>query len=122
MIKTFLLQLAHSRISRSLIGWGFAHMTFALPVHRLRETPNLIAFDHPKPGYPVHILLVPKKAIPNLASLGSEDTGFMLDLFNTVRDLVKELKLEVQGYRLIANGGAYQEVPQLHFHLISGEN
>jgi hypothetical protein len=27
--------------------------------------------------------------------------------------------LEAQGHRLIANGGSYQEVPMLHFHLIS---
>jgi diadenosine tetraphosphate (Ap4A) HIT family hydrolase len=38
-----------------------------------------------------------------------------------VRDLVERFDLERRGYRLIINGGKYQEVPQLHFHLVSSE-
>jgi diadenosine tetraphosphate (Ap4A) HIT family hydrolase len=45
---------------------------------------------------------------------------FLPDLFTTVRKLVEELGLEQKGYRLIVNGGEYQEFPQLHFHLVSG--
>jgi diadenosine tetraphosphate (Ap4A) HIT family hydrolase len=35
--------------------------------------------------------------------------------------LITEFKLEDSGYRLITNGGIYQDIPQLHFHLISDE-
>jgi diadenosine tetraphosphate (Ap4A) HIT family hydrolase len=52
-------------------------------------------------------------------ALAAADTDFLLDLIQTVQSLVKELNLEASGYRLIANGGAYQDVPHLHFHLIS---
>lgn len=94
-------------------------MSFAIPVQRLRETRNLIAFYHPQPTYPVHILLVPKKALAGLSALTSADAPFLVDLFQTVQDLVQELGLESGGYRLIVNGGRYQDVPQLHFHLVS---
>src|SRR5713226_9600141 len=114
-----LSQLIRSPAGRRLTGWIFTHMSFAIPVHRLRETATLMAFHHPQPGYPVHILLVPKKAIANLAALAPADADFMVDLFATVQSLVAELGLETSGYRLIANGGPYQAVPQLHFHLIS---
>ena len=120
MFKSYLLHLARSPMGRWLLGWGFEHMSFALPVHRLHETTTLIAFHHPRPAYAVHILLVPKKAISSLADLGPGDAGFLVDLFATVQELVKALNLEESGYRLIANGGQYQDVPQLHFHLISG--
>jgi diadenosine tetraphosphate (Ap4A) HIT family hydrolase len=43
-------------------------------------------------------------------------------VFATVRQLVERLDLQEQGYRLVVNGGDYQEFPQLHFHLISGES
>jgi len=105
-----------------MIGWGFAYMSFALPVQRLRETSSLIAFYHPKPAYPVHILIVPKKAVSSLTDLNQSDTGFLIELFSTVQELVTELKLEQAGYRLIVNGGLYQDVDQLHFHLISGSD
>lgn len=96
-------------------------MSFALPIKRLKETSHLLAFYHPTPAYPVHILIVPKKEIRSLAGLGEEDAGFMVELFATVQDLVKELGLEGRGYRLIINGGAYQDFPLLHAHLVSGD-
>ncbi len=94
-------------------------MSFAIPVQRLRETPNLLAFYHPNPSYPVHILLVPKRDYHSLLEIPPEDGAFQRDLFETVQQLVREFGLEETGYRLIANGGAFQEIPILHFHLIS---
>jgi histidine triad (HIT) family protein len=96
-------------------------MSFALPVQRLRETGSLLAFYHPRPAYRVHILLVPKKAVPSLADLDPGEQAFLSDLIACVQSLVVELRLEASGYRLIVNGGEYQDVPQLHFHLIAGE-
>lgn len=104
---------------RFLIGWMLAHMTFALPVKRLRETSNLLAFHHPAPVYPFHALIVPKKPVASLAKLEPDDTAFLTDLFATVQSLVQEFNLAEGGYRLIVNGGAYQDFPQLHFHLVS---
>lgn len=100
-----------------LIGWIFAHMSFAIPVKRLHETETLMAFYHPKPAYPFHVLLVPKKAVLSLKDLDSTDTAFLTDLYSTVQNLVDEFQLPA--YRLIVNGGEFQDFPQLHFHLIS---
>ena len=100
-----------------LIGWIFAHMSFAIPVKRLCETETLMAFYHPKPSYSFHVLLVPKKAITSLKEFDPTNTGFLTDLYSTVQSLVNEFQLPA--YRLIINGGEYQDFPQLHFHLIS---
>jgi histidine triad (HIT) family protein len=96
-------------------------MSFAIPVKRLKETETLMAFHHPRPSHPLHILLVPKRPYASLLELAPDDAGFSKDLFTTVQDLVREFGLERSGYRLIANGGAYQDVPHLHFHLIAEE-
>jgi len=116
-----MLRLARSPLARYFIGWLFAHMSIALPVQRLRETERLLAFYHPRPSYPVHILLVPKKAIASLGELTAQDRDLLPELIECVQSLVAELGLEEAGYRLIVNGGKYQDVPQLHFHLVSGE-
>jgi len=110
-------KILHLRFIVFLIGWIFAHMSFAIPVKRLRETSNLIAFHHPSPSYKVHILLIPKRQVQSLADLNPQDTAFLTDLYSTVQSLVKELDLKA--YRLIINGGEYQDFPHLHFHLIS---
>ncbi len=75
------------------IGWMFEHMSFAIPVHRLRETENLMAFRHPKPSYKFHVLLVPKKAVASLKELTSNDSAFLIDLYSTVQSLVDEFHL-----------------------------
>ncbi len=105
------------RFFAPLIGWIFAHISFAIPVERLRETNTLMAFHHPKPSYPFHVLLVPKKAVASLKEMDPRDTTFLTDLYSTVQSLVDEFQLPA--YRLIVNGGQYQDFPQLHFHLIS---
>jgi histidine triad (HIT) family protein len=111
VMRKFLLFLA------PLIGWIFAHMSFAIPVKRLRETETLLAFHHPKPSYPFHVLFVPKKSIASLKDFDSMDTAFLTDLYSTVQNLIEEF--HPPAYRLIVNGGEYQDFPQLHFHLIS---
>ena len=105
------------RLFAPLIGWIFAHMSFAIPVKRLRETETLMAFHHPKPSYTFHVLLVPKKAVTSLKEFDPTDTTFLTDLYSTVQSLVSEFHLPA--YRLIVNGGEYQDFPQLHFHLVS---
>ncbi len=102
------------------VRWVFAHMSFAIPVKRLRETSTLMAFRHPKPAYPFHVLIVPKKEVASLTELDPSDTAFLADLFSTVQSLVAEFQLPA--YRLIVNGGEFQDVPQLHFHLVSEDH
>lgn len=95
-------------------------MSFAIPIHRLSETKTLLAFYHPQPSYPIHILLVSKQPYATLLDLSPRDTDFLRDLIETVQNLVRELNLERSGYRLIANGGPFQDIPHLHFHLVAG--
>jgi len=106
------------KILTCIIGWAFTHMSFAIPVKRLRETDALLAFYHPKPAYPFHVILLPKKEIPSLKDLDPNDSVFLHDLYSSVQSLVDEFHLSA--YRLIVNGGEYQDFPHLHFHLISG--
>lgn len=118
MIGSVLLTLARSRWAARWIGALFARYSRWLPVRRVRETEHALAFWHPRPAYPIHILIVPKLALISLADLGSgapNPAGAMLGLARTVAH-----DLELADYRLILNGGAYQDVPQLHLHLISG--
>ena len=97
----------------------FAYFSFIIPGKRLAESDSVLAFHHPSPSYPLHILIVPKAKYRSLADLPSKDHLFELELFSVVNELVKMFNLESKGYRLIVNGGNAQEVDHLHFHLIS---
>jgi len=111
-----LFRLANTSFGRFLTAWILAHMSFAIPVKRLRETDALLAFPHPQPEHPFHVIILPKQAIASFADLDPLDP-FLAGLVTVVQSLVAEYHLPA--YRLIVNGGAYQEFPHLHFHLIS---
>jgi histidine triad (HIT) family protein len=119
VVREWFLRLARSGLGHLLVGWVFTHMSFAIPVKRLRETETLLAFHHPQPSHTLHILLVPKRPFSTLLDVPPDTADFLRDLLETVQSLVREFGLEQCGYRLITNGGAYQDVPQLHFHLVS---
>jgi len=115
--------LRHPLFYRTFL-WMLNNLPFALPVKRLRETDSLLAFFHPKPAYPFHVLILPKQAVRSFAdpSTGSGQrldpaNPFLADLVTAAQSLVDEYHLTA--YRLIVNGGEYQEFPHLHFHLIS---
>jgi histidine triad (HIT) family protein len=113
--------LADIRPFREMLIWGLSQIGSLLPMRKIGETDSLIYFYHPQPVYPIYILLLPKKDIRDLSRIDLGEGEFLWNLFVTVRELIEDLHLEVGGYRLIVDGGDYQEFPQLHFHLISGE-
>lgn len=119
MLARFLFPLARSRWLGWLVGQLFTHMSFLLPVSRLHETPTVIAFYHPRPTYPFHVLLVPKRPLGSLTDITAQDTTFLVELFQVVQNLVQEFGLDESGYRLVCNGGSNQDIPHLHFHLIA---
>ena len=96
-----------------------AYFAFLIPAQKLVEMDTLVAFHHPSPSYPLHILILPKGRYRSLTDLPSDDLRFESDLFTAVRHLVQLFGLQDGSYRLIANGGQAQEVDHLHFHLVS---
>lgn len=94
-------------------------MSDGLPLKYVKETKHLLAFHHPNPAYPFHVVFVPKRKIASLDDLTDEDQTFLSEIFSNVQELVQLHDLNENGYRLVVNGGKNQEFGILHFHLIS---
>ena len=121
-LKNTLFRMAKTKLGASLMGTIFGAMPFLIPSEKLIETDTLVAFHHPVPSYRIHILLVPRRHYSSLMELDAADLTFMQDLIRSAQELVARFDLEAGGYRLLVNGGKSQDVPYLHFHLISGED
>jgi histidine triad (HIT) family protein len=117
----FLQKIVNSKLGGMLLGYCFARFSFILPVRRVFENDRLLAFHHPKPCYPLHILLVPKEAVCTLADLPTSEMGLLHEILETAQKIVDQLDLPNSGTRIILNAGDYQKVPQLHFHLIADQ-
>jgi len=73
-----------------------------------------------QPQAPVHLLIIPKKAIPRLDQAGLADVGVLGHLLLTAGAMARKLEL-AHGYRLVINNGpdACESVPHLHVHLLA---
>lgn len=114
-------RLAKTRFGGRLLNLVLSRASSLLPLPILAENESLLAFHHPRPGYPVHVLILPKRAYQDLLSVPSQDADLFIDLLGVVQQLILDLGLEQSSYRLIVNGGQAQDVKHLHFHLV-GEN
>ena len=121
LVSKLLFSIAKSRAGTLITGWSFAHLSALIPVDKLYETEWVVAFRHPKPSYPTHILIVPKRQIQSLLALTEADLPVLGEVVKAAQHLARTLALEEKGFRLIVNGGAYQDVMQIHWHLVSGE-
>ena len=94
-----------------------------LPSEKVFENERIIAIKDVAPVAPVHILLIPKKKIRDLQSVGKKDLILISEIAAIAQDLAKKFGIE-DGYRLLTNSGsgAGQEIFHLHFHLIGGRN
>lgn len=92
-----------------------------LPADKVFENERIIAFKDIHPVAPVHILIVPKKEIPDLQSMGVEDLPLMSEIVEVAQVLAKRYNI-TDGYRLLTNNGSLsgQMIFHLHFHLIGG--
>ncbi|MDB6081257.1 MAG: hIT-like protein [Chlamydiia bacterium] len=93
-----------------------------LPCDKVFENDRIIAFKDIAPQAPVHILIVPKKAIANISQATSEDKELLGEILLVASDLAKKFGIE-SGFRLLTNNGetAGQTVFHLHFHLLGGK-
>ena len=94
----------------------------SIPSKKVFENNRVLAFSDIDPRAPVHVIIVPKGHVVTVHGLSAADGGIANDLFDAVTSIVKQLKLEVSGYRLVINAGQHggQAVPHLHVHLLAG--
>lgn len=92
-----------------------------LPADKVFENERIVAFKDISPSAPVHILIVPKKEIPDLQSVSPEDLPLIGEVISVAQTLAERFGI-TEGYRLLTNNGAAagQTVFHLHFHLIGG--
>ena len=95
-----------------------------IPAAIVYEDELCVAFRDIAPAAPVHILLVPRKPIPDIAAATVEDAALMAHLMLKVGDIARAEGLTEGGFRTVMNTGeqAGQTVPHLHIHIIGGRS
>lgn len=93
-----------------------------LPCTKVFENERILAIEDIHPVAPVHVLIMPKKEIPNIHSMQPEDWPLIGEILEVAQKIAEEKGI-ADGYRILTNNGpdAGQTVFHLHFHLIGGK-
>ena len=85
------------------------------------ETANAVAFADLSPQTPTHLLVVPRRHLPDL-SAAAEEEALLGEVLGLAGRVAREAGLSDRGYRVLTNTGpdAGQSVRHLHFHVLGG--
>jgi histidine triad (HIT) family protein len=86
------------------------------------EDDDVYAFKDLNPQAPVHVLIIPKAHITDVAVLQEQHDTLAGKLLRIGAQIAREIGIERTGYRLVANVGPHagQSVFHLHIHLLGG--
>ena len=92
-----------------------------IPAKLIHEDTLCVAFHDIAPQAPVHVLIVPRKAIARVAEASAEDQALLGHLLLVAQKIAKQLEL-AKGFRLVINNGpdGGESVPHMHVHLLGG--
>ncbi|MEI7036963.1 histidine triad nucleotide-binding protein [Fulvimonas yonginensis] len=93
-----------------------------VPADIVYENDEVLGFRDLNPQAPVHVLFVPKKALPTLDEAGPEDAELLGKVLLAAADYARQQGLAEQGYRTVINCNEHggQTVFHLHVHLLAG--
>ena len=92
-----------------------------VPSDRVFSDDDVIAFRYINPKAPTHVLVIPRRHIPDAHALTDADGDILGKLFAAARRVADDARLE-NGYRVVTNIGpeSGQTVFHLHFHVLGG--
>lgn len=81
------------------------------------EDENIVVFPDINPKNRVHLLIVPHEHIKSFLDLSSSTILILTNMTKVIQRIIEDQKLQ-GGYQVIFNGGHYQHIPHLHWHLL----
>lgn len=83
-------------------------------------TELVVAYNHTRPHWPVHVVAFPKRHIASFSSIAGSDEPDMRELFAVVQRVATDMETRHGAARVLTNLGSYQDSKHLHVHIASG--
>jgi histidine triad (HIT) family protein len=90
-----------------------------IPSTKQYEDDLVLAFADIHPSAPTHILVIPKEHIVDLSHTKNSE---LLGHIQLVAAQIADEKGVAAGYKIVLNGGKYQDIKHLHYHLLGGSD
>jgi histidine triad (HIT) family protein len=94
-------------------------LTGKAPIQRVFEDGLVLAFHHPRPIAPFHVVIIPKRHTPSLLGPEALDPALLVAMIGAVQKVAALVDARADGVRLMANAGAPGVTPHMHWHVTS---
>lgn len=121
LVREIAFDIGRKLGKKPMTSWLFCAFERALPLHRLARSKHAVAFCHPHPTYQPHVLVVPTTPFPALTNARPDDRQKAALMWEMTQLSQKVTAESDSVWRMVINGGARQEVGQVHGHLIHDE-
>lgn len=91
-----------------------------LDVNVVFETERVLAFEHSRPYFETHIVIIPKQHIDSLSSLQATEPALAADFLAAIQHVVAVVEAQNGGCRVSSNIGNYQTSKHLHWYVHAG--
>jgi histidine triad (HIT) family protein len=93
-----------------------------VPATLVHEDSHTVAFRDLDPQAPTHVLVVPRRHVPDVAALAHEAPDEVAPLLEAVAAVARAEGVAEDGYRSVFNtgAGAQQSVFHAHVHVLGG--
>ena len=88
-----------------------------IPTKLVYKDSDLVVFDDIDPKSRVHLLITPREHIKSFLDLSNKNNLVLTKMIKVIQRIIRDKKLE-GGYQVIFNGGKYQHIQHLHWHLL----
>jgi histidine triad (HIT) family protein len=94
-------------------------LTGRAPIDRVYEDDLVLAFHHPRPIAPKHVVIIPKRHTPSLLGPEALDPALLVAMVGAVQKVAAHLDVGTRGMRLTVNAATPGVTPHLHWHVTS---
>jgi histidine triad (HIT) family protein len=95
-----------------------------VPAERVLESDRTISFRDINPQAPVHVLVIPRAHLTDLAAVAAAGDGLLDEMAGQARQVAERAGIAGAGYRVVFNTGpeSGQTVWHAHAHVLGGRS
>ena len=96
-----------------------------LAVQKVFEDDRVLAFHHPRPARPVHVVVIPKAHVPSLLDERALDGELLASMVSAIQHVARALGLDIpqadwpRGFYVRANAAAPGVTLHMHWHILA---
>ncbi|MBK8164814.1 MAG: HIT domain-containing protein [bacterium] len=88
-----------------------------LPVKTVWEDERVLAFHHPRPKSPIHVVVIPRQHVPSLVDPLALDPELLRSMLAAIQHTARALELDRLGFFVRVNACAPGVTPHMHWHV-----